>query len=251
MTADATTLDPLTLALAAGAGLLTFVSPCVLPLLPAYLAYITGLSVGELAGEGARTARIRLRVLGRSLAFVVGLALVFTLFGASASAVGNVLLRHQTVFLQVAGALVVVAGLHLAGLLRIPWFDAERRVGFGRARAGYAGAFLMGAAFGAGWTPCIGPFLAGLLALASRERTVWQGMLLLFVYALGLGVPFVAAALATGQAASALHGVRAHLGAVKIVSGGLVVAMGLLIFTDRLSIISGWLTGAFGTGLAG
>jgi len=237
-----------TLALSVGAGLLTFVSPCVLPLLPAYLGYITGLSLAEL--QDGRAATARGRVLSRSIAFVVGLAAVFTVFGASATALGRAFLHHQTLLLQVAGALIVLFGLHLTGLVRLPFLDAERRLGLSRAPSSLGGALLMGAAFGAGWTPCIGPFLTGLLALASQERTVGQGMALLFAYGLGLGSPFVLAALAFGPAMRAQAGLKAHLGAIKLASGALVMLMGVLVLTDRISLLSGWLTAAFGTGLA-
>src|SRR3954463_6226810 len=172
-------LDPLTLLLAAGAGFLSFVSPCVLPLLPAYLGYMTGLTADEL--QGAEATALRAHIVGRSLAFVVGLSVVFAALGGSASAVGQTLLRNQTIILRVAGLLVVVLGLHTMGLIRIPFLYQEKRLAIGGTDGSYLGALLLGAAFAAGWTPCIGPFLAGLLALASQEQTVAQGMLLLFV----------------------------------------------------------------------
>ena len=239
--------NPLTLLLAAGAGLLSFVSPCVLPLLPAYLGYMTGMTADEIAGE--QDAAARARVLGRSLAFVVGLSSVFTALGASASLVGQALLQHQTILLRVAGAVVVVFGLHTLGLIRIPLLYREKRASFGAGRRGYLGALLLGAAFAAGWTPCIGPFLAGLLALASQEQTVGQGMLLLFVYGLGLGLPFVLAGLALGRALRLTRAMRSRMQVLEIVSGLMLVGMGLLIFSDRLSILSAWLIAVFGTGL--
>ncbi len=241
-------LDPLTLLLAAGAGLLSFASPCVLPLLPAYLGYLTGLTAEEL--QEPRDIGTRIHVLGRSVAFVLGLSLVFAALGASASVVGRSLLANQIVVLRVAGILVVVLGLHTLGLIRIPFLYREKRMTFAGAEGSYLGALLLGAAFAAGWTPCIGPFLAGLLALASQEQTVSQGMLLLFVYGLGLGVPFVLTGLALGSSLRLLRGLRARMQVLEIVSGLLLVGMGLLIFSDRLSLISAWLTAIFGTGLA-
>ena len=248
MDPSALSLSPLTLVLAAGAGFLSFVSPCVLPLLPAYLGYMTGLTAEEL--HGPRDAAVRAHILGRSLAFVIGLSLVFAALGGSASAIGQSLLRNQTVILRVAGLLVVLLGLHTLGLIRIPFLYQERRLSVGRAEGSYVGALLLGAAFAAGWTPCIGPFLAGLLAMASQEQTVGQGMLLLFVYGLGLGVPFVLAGLALGASLRLLTVVKANMHLLEIVSGLLLVGMGLLIFSDRLSLISGWLTAVFGLGLA-
>lgn len=241
-------LTPLTLLLAAGAGFLSFVSPCVLPLLPAYLGYMTGMTADEL--QAPQDAPTRVHVLGRSVAFVLGLSLVFAALGASASAVGQVLLRNQTIILRVAGLLVVVLGLHTLGLIRIPWLYQEKRLNLGGANGTYVGALLLGAAFAAGWTPCIGPFLAGLLALASQERTVGQGTLLLFVYGLGLGIPFVIAGMALSASMRLLAVVRAHMHLLELVSGFLLVGMGLLIFSDRLSLISAWLTAVFGIGLA-
>jgi cytochrome c-type biogenesis protein len=241
-------LDPLTLLLAAGAGLLSFVSPCVLPLLPAYLGYMTGLTADELQDQ--RDVSTRAHVLGRSLAFVVGLSLIFALLGASASAVGRVLVQHQILIVRLAGVVVVILGLHTLGLIRIPLLYREKRLSFGGTDGSYLGALLLGAAFAAGWTPCIGPFLAGLLALASQEQTVSQGMLLLFVYGLGLGIPFVLTGLALGTSLKLLSRVKARMQALELVSGFLLVGMGLLIFSDRLSLISAWLTGVFGIGLA-
>ena len=242
------TLNPLTLALAAGAGLLSFVSPCVLPLLPAYLGYMTGMTADEI--QTARSSALRAHVLGRSLAFVIGLSLVFAVLGASASAVGQALLRNQTIILRVAGLLVVLLGLHTLGLVRIPMLYRQWRLSPGGADGSYLGAVLLGAAFAAGWTPCIGPFLAGLLALASQEQTVGQGTLLLFAYGLGLGVPFVLTGLALGTSLRLLDAVKARMHALEMVSGFLLVGMGLLIFSDRLSLISAWLTTVFGIGLA-
>ncbi|MCC6174234.1 MAG: cytochrome c biogenesis protein CcdA [Chloroflexi bacterium] len=238
----------MTLLLAVGAGLLSFVSPCVLPLLPAYLGYITGLTAEEL--QDRRDAATRVHTLGRSLAFVLGLSLVFALLGASASVLGQVLARHQSLVLKVAGLVVVLFGLHTLGLIRIPLLYREKRATFGGAEGSYLGALLLGAAFATGWTPCIGPFLAGLLALASQEQTTGQGMLLLFVYGLGLGIPFVLAGLALGNSLRLLRSLRARMQSLEIVSGLVLVGMGLLIFSDRLSLISSWLTGTFGNGFA-
>jgi cytochrome c-type biogenesis protein len=240
--------NPLTLLLALGAGFLSFVSPCVLPLLPAYLGYMTGLTADEL--QRPQDAATRMHILGRAVAFVLGLSLVFAALGASASTVGHALLQYQTTILRIAGLLVVVLGLHTLGLIRIPWLYRERRLSYGGADGSYVGALLLGAAFATGWTPCIGPFLAGLLALASQEQTVAQGTLLLFIYGLGLGIPFVLTGLALGTSLRLLRVVKARMHALELVSGFLLVGMGLLIFSDRLSLMSVWLTNVFGIGLA-
>jgi cytochrome c-type biogenesis protein len=229
--------------------MLSFVSPCVLPLLPAYLSYMTGLSAQELLVQ--RDAATRGRVLRHSLAFVVGLAGVFTLFGASASLLGRLLLQNLEIVTKVGGLLVVVFGLHLTGLVRIPLLYRELRTDFAKhGNRGLLGTVLMGAAFAAGWTPCVGPFLGSLLTLASQEQTVGQGMLLLFVYGLGLGLPFVLAGLAMERTLLVMKVIGPRLQAIEVLSGVLLFGMGLLLFTDRLSLLSSWLTRVFGIGLA-
>lgn len=242
-------LNPLSLAFAVGAGLLSFISPCVLPLLPAYLGYITGFSAEQLIER--RDAAARARILGHSLAFVGGLAIVFTLLGASASLAGRLLLDHLELLTRLGGLVVILFGLHMVGLLRIPLLHQEKRfdmrVGPGR---GLLGPLLLGAAFAAGWTPCVGPFLGSLLTLASQERTVGRGMLLLFAYALGLGIPFVLAGLATERMLRLMRALRPRLHAVEVGSGVLLIAMGLLLFSFQLTLLSGWLTRVFGTGWA-
>ena len=239
---------PALLLFAIGAGILSFISPCVLPLLPAYLSFISGLSAEQLAGR--RDASTRARVLGQSLAFVAGLAIVFTLLGASASLVGRLLLGNLDLVTQGAGLLVIVFGLHMTGLVRIPLLYRRAGAAVSPHRGGPLGALLLGAAFAAGWTPCVGPFLASLLAMASREQTVGEGMLLLFFYALGLGVPFVLAGLALERALGIVRAVRPYLHRIEVASGALLIGMGLLLFTGRLALLSGWLTRIFGNGLA-
>ena len=248
MDPQALALSPLTLALAAGAGFLSFVSPCVLPLLPAYLGYMTGLTVEEL--QGSQDTATRAHIVGRSLAFAIGLSLVFAALGGSASAIGQVLQRNLPMILRIAGLLVVLLGLHTLGLIRIPFLFRERRLSIGGTDGSYLGALPLGAAFAAGWTPCIGPFLTGLLALASQEQTVGPGMLLLFVYGLGLGVPFILTGIALGTSLRLLNVVKARMHVLELVSGFLRFGMGLLIFSDRMSLISAWLTTVFGIGLA-
>jgi cytochrome c-type biogenesis protein len=240
---------PLMLAAALGAGVLSFVSPCVLPLVPAYLSFITGLSAEEV-----RQARGggRLGILGHGAAFVAGLAVIFALLGASATLLGRLLLANQVLLTQASGVVVVLFGLHLLGVLRIPLLYRTARVAdVGRHATGsYLGAFLMGLAFGAGWTPCIGPFLATLLALAAAESTVAQGTLLLVVYALGLGLPFLLAGVAVDRSMSLMGAIRPHLGLVEKASGVLLVGMGVLLFTQRFTLITIWLTAVLGNGLA-
>ena len=241
-------LSLLTLGLSFGAGVLSFISPCCVPLVPAYLGYMTGMSVDEM-----RTAHDvqRARVASLAIAFVLGLAVVFTLLGASASFVGQVLLAFRPLILKLSGLLIIVFGLHLLGVFRLPFLLREKRLELATyGNGGPGGAFVMGAAFAAGWTPCIGPVLAGILAFASQAGSVYQGMALLFVYALGLGLPFVLAGLLIARWKGLQKAFLRHAGAVSPATGVIMLALGLLVFSGRLALISAWATSHFGLGLA-
>lgn len=240
-------LDPLTPLLVFGAGILSFISPCCIPLVPAYLGYMTGMSVDQMR-ESAPAARRRL--LASAVWFVLGLAVVFSVLGASASVVGQALLDFRPLILKLSGAAIVLFGLHLAGVLRLSFLMQERRpdvARYGNGRAG--GAFLMGGAFALGWTPCIGPMLAGILAVASQAGTVYQGMGLLFVYALGLGLPFVIAGLLFTRWSALMKAFQRYAAVFSAASGALMVVLGLLLFSGRLALISAWATQTFGLGL--
>jgi len=240
-------LNLLTLGLAFGAGILSFVSPCCIPLVPAYLGYISGASAAELRGPRAKGRRIA----GMALAFTLGLAIVFTLLGASASLVGQLLLAYRPLVIKLAGLLIVFFGLHLLGVFRIPWLYGEKRADFTSiGNGGPLGALAMGAAFAVGWTPCIGPILAGILAVASQTDHVYQGMALLFVYGLGLGLPFVAVGLMIARWNALMAAVRRWSPVVSPASGVLLLALGLLVFSGRLAAVSAWATASFGLGLA-
>ncbi len=234
------------------AGVLSFLSPCVFPLIPAYLAQLTGLSLQELqAGGDERQRRV---LLINALAFVIGLAIVFVVFGASATLLGRFLTRNLTLIGRIAGFVIVVFGLHLLGVYQIPWLMREARVDLAETRgkaAGPVGSLLMGSAFGVGWTPCIGPVLASILAIASQADTVGVGMSLLFVYSLGLGVPFILVALFLNQAAGRklMGRIRQYMPQLNAASGTLLVTMGVLVFTGNLIALSNWITQTFGTGL--
>lgn len=243
--------ENVTLLAAFGAGLLSFISPCVLPLIPGYLSYISGLSLDEMRGTSvaagsavavARPAGTTRQVVLSSLAFIVGFSLVFISLGAAASAIGQFLTRRQALFNRVAGAVIVIFGLHTMGVLRIEWLYQEKRVHTSKKPAGFLGAGLVGVAFAFGWTPCIGPILAGILALAGSQETVGKGVRLLAVYSLGLGVPFLATALMIDRFFSAMGRIRRYYHTIEIVSGALLVVIGLLIFTNKFTVIAKWLT---------
>ena len=245
----AAAFNPLLFVTALAAGMISFASPCVLPLVPAYLGFITGRSAEELQVASGRT---RLAVASQGAAFVAGLALIFALLGASATVLGQTLLQNLPVLWRVGGVVVVIFGLQMLGVLRIPFLYRTARVADVKpnAQRSHTGAFLLGVAFGAGWTPCVGPFLAGLLALASSQETVGQGTLLLLIYALGLGLPFLLAGLAIDRSLSLIRALRPHLLTIERASGVLLVGMGVLLFTERLTLITAWLTRVFGNGLA-
>jgi cytochrome c-type biogenesis protein len=228
------------------AGLLSFISPCVLPLIPGYLSYISGLTLDEMQGTATTTtidpAQARRRVLTASIFFILGFSFVFISFGAAASALGSYLLERQRLLAKVAAVIVILFGLHTMGVLRIGWLYSEKRVQVDRKPTSVYGAFFVGLAFAFGWTPCIGPILAGILAIAGVQDTVGQGVRLLAVYSLGLGVPFLITAVAINQFFAAFARIRKHYHAIEVGSGLLLCAIGLLIFTDRFTIIARWLS---------
>jgi cytochrome c-type biogenesis protein len=228
------TLDMLYAALA---GLLSFLSPCVLPLVPGYLSFISGLSVDQM-----REAEDRRRVLAvttsRSLLFVLGFSAVFIAMGAGASAVGQALGAHKAILGKIGGAILILFGLHMTGILRWSALYREKRFHLRKLPLGAAGALFVGAAFGFGWTPCIGPFLASILALAASQEGIGQGMLLLAAYSLGLGVPFIATALAFQAFLSFMTRARRWLRAIEIGGGILLLVVGALMVTNTLSVIS-------------
>lgn len=241
-------MDPqgIGLAFAFGAGIISFVSPCVMPLIPAYLGYITGVSAEELrAGEGLRG-----RVLLNSLAFVLGLSIIFTLLGATASALGLLFLDYRDWLTRAAGLVIIVFGLNLLGVFRLQALWQQRGVDITRFQGrGALGALFMGGAFAIGWTPCVGLVLGSIYALAAQSATVGRGMLLLFTYSLGLGLPFVLAGLGLGGFERFFRRVRSRLGVLEMASGTVLVALGLLIFTNRFLYLTAWLIQRFGLGL--
>jgi cytochrome c-type biogenesis protein len=231
------------------AGILSFISPCVLPLIPGYISFISGATLDEMRGVAPPRAAVavavpatRRRVLLTSFAFVIGFSLVFVSLGASASLVGQFLLRRLTILGKIAGVLIIIFGLHMMGILKVSWLYSEKRVQTQRKPAGPLGAVLVGVAFAFGWTPCIGPILAGILAIAATKETVLKGVELLAVYSLGLGLPFLATSLAINQFFAAFARIRRYYQAIEIASGSLLVIIGLLIVTNRFTIIAQYLS---------
>jgi cytochrome c-type biogenesis protein len=218
------------------AGFLSFVSPCVLPLIPGYISFVSGVSVEEMRAD-APPATSRLQVFVTSLAFVIGFSLVFIALGASATALGKFMFAKLPLLSKIAGAVLIVFGLHTMGVFRLAFLETEKRVHAQRKPAGPLGAMLVGVAFAFGWTPCIGPILGGILAIAGSRNSVGEGITLLAVYSLGLGIPFLFTSLAINQFFGAAKKIRKYYHAIELTSGALLVAIGLLIITGQLTII--------------
>ena len=225
------------LAIALLAGLMSFASPCVLPVVPAYLAYMSGMSFSELQADCRRKDSIV-----SALAFALGLSVVFVILGLAAAAAGSLFLAHQKLLGQLAGGMILIFGAHFLGVLRIPILNREYRPASSvRRRGGALGAFLLGLAFAFGWVPCIGPVLGAILALAAQEDSMIRGTLLLAAYAAGLGVPFVACGAYIGRSMALMSRIRPHFAYFEKAIGILLVGIALLLITGRFSDISFWI----------
>jgi cytochrome c-type biogenesis protein len=219
------------------AGLLSFLSPCVLPLIPSYITYITGLSFSDLQAEHP-TNKVRLQTIVHSLIFIAGFTTVFVLLGASATYIGNYLQAHMGLLRKIGGALIVIFGIHVTGIFDIGILLGEKRLTIHRKPAGYLGSFIVGVAFAAGWTPCIGPILASILMVAATEETVYHGIALLLIYSLGLGLPFFLASLAMHQFLVVFNRFKKYIRIFEIVTGVFLIIIGVLLFTNYMTIIS-------------
>ncbi len=219
------------------AGLLSFLSPCVLPLFPSYLSFVAGVSYEELAGPAA-TARTRRAVVGNSVFFILGFSFVFVGLGLPFSLLGQALARYQRTISQVGGAFIIAMGLYVAGWLRIPFLTRYWKVELKARPAGALGTFLAGITFAAGWTPCVGPILGSILTLAGTAGKVRTGLLMLVAYSLGLAVPFFLAALALNRFLALFDRYKRFLPVVSTVSGLLMIAVGLLLVTDLFTALN-------------
>jgi cytochrome c-type biogenesis protein len=228
----------LNIPIAFAAGVVSFLSPCVLPLIPGYISMISGMSLQELTEAGDRRAVVRKAVLHSAL-FVTGFSLVFTALGAFASGLGSPLAAHVPWLKKVAGVIIVLFGLHTMQVLPIKWLYYQRRASFAGITPGPLGAFLMGAAFAFGWTPCVGPILAAMLAL-SVEGGVLRGMVLLLTYSLGIGVPFLLTAMGVGAFLRVLQKYKRLIRWGEFAAGALLIGVGVLMFTDRFTTLAGF-----------
>ena len=227
------------------AGLLSFLSPCVLPLIPSYVTYITGLSFADLQAEHP-THKVRRQIIIHSLLFIAGFTCVFILLGASATYVGGFLHEHMKAMRRVGGVLIILFGVHLSGLVPVRFLLGEKRVTIHRKPAGYAGSFLVGVAFSAGWTPCIGPILASILAVAAIEQTVLRGIMLLLAYSMGLAIPFFLAALAMHQFLVVFNRFKKYIRLFEIITGVFLVIVGIMVFGNFLTRFSRYIPSIFG-----
>jgi cytochrome c-type biogenesis protein len=231
------TVAQVSVLVAMGAGLLSFLSPCVFPLIPSYLAFVGGLSLEEMEGS-AVTPRHRRQLIGRAAAFIVGFSAIFIAFGASATLLGQLLFDYQLLIRKAGGALVILLGLHVAGWLPIPVLMRERHLGVASRPASYLAAWLVGVTFAAGWIPCVGPILGSILVMASTSHTVGQGVLLLAAYSAGLAVPFLLSALLFGRFLQFFHRFKRLLPWVSRASGLFLMLVGLLLLTDYFTLLS-------------
>ena len=223
------------------AGMVSFLSPCVLPLVPPYLGYLGGTTIDQIGKNNEVDARVWRRVVVASVFFVLGFTTVFVGFGAGASMLGQWIQAHRSELSIVAGLIIIAFGLHFLGVVRIPLLYREARMHAASRDASYASAYLMGLAFAFGWTPCIGPVLATVLTLAASEASLGAGVRLLFVYSLGLGIPFILAAVAIRPFLSFLNRFRKHLGRVEMAMGLLLIVTGVLILTGGLNWFGTWM----------
>lgn len=221
------------------AGVLSFLSPCVLPLIPGYLSFITGFTPTELSD----TTASRKAILIPSLLFVLGFTFVFVGMGASASVLGSLMLEYRQILVKAAGVVVFLMGFFMLGIIKLPWLYGEARFDMGKAKGlGRAAALVIGMAFAFGWTPCVGPILGSILALAGTSGSIASGVVLLLAYSLGLGVPFVLTALFLGQLKGVLTWLNRHALIVNRVAGLILMAVGMLILTGQFTRLAGWLT---------
>jgi cytochrome c-type biogenesis protein len=234
--------------MAFAAGVISFLSPCVLPLVPAYISFVSGLSLQSMTEmKGDKDDELSLNrgnrtIIFNSLFFVAGFSLIFVLLGASATWIGSFLVAKISIMTKVGGLIIIFFGLFKIGLFQSLFFNKEAKFQIKDRSFGYTGALLIGASFAFGWTPCIGPILAGILIYASTLKNINQGILLLFVYSMGLGIPFIVTALGVNQFLKFFNNIKKHLGLIEKICGFIMVILGILIFSNKLFLVSGYLT---------
>ena len=219
------------------AGLLSFLSPCVLPLIPAYFTFITGFSLEELTES--RDSEIRKKVFLSTILFVSGFSLVFILMGASASYLGGLIYNYRELIRIIGGVFIIILGVHLTGIIRIRGLDFEKRINMEKKPLHFFGTFIVGMAFGAGWSPCIGPLLGSIIIIAGSQETVWQGIVLLAIYSAGLAIPFIIMSVFINLLLIFIKKASRVLQYVNTVAGILLIIVGLILVTNKLYVLTG------------
>ena len=227
------------------AGLLSFASPCVLPLIPAYISFLGGASLSQLTEEDGVDVATQKRVFYAAIAFVLGFSTVFIALGASATAISTLIAQNSLLLGQIAGVIIVIFGLHFIGVFRIGFFNFEKRFHLENKPAGLVGSYVLGLAFAFGWTPCVGPILASVLMVATSGDSIGYGISLLTVYAAGLGIPFLAAAFAVKPFMKFLSRFKSQMRKIELTIGGLLIITGIAIFTGDLAEAANWLLETF------
>jgi cytochrome c-type biogenesis protein len=220
------------------AGLVSFISPCVLPLVPSYLSFLTGTSLEDLKSESS--VRARARVFAHALAFIAGFTVIFMAIGLSASAVGGIFVNNKRLVELLGGVVIIVLGLHMMGILKIPILMMDKRVHLTPRKQSLWVSFLVGLGFAAGWSPCIGPILSGIILLAAEQKTLGEATFLLFVYSMGLAIPFLITAAAITQSLEALGRIKRYLPVIEATSGAILVATGIIVATDQFTRVAGF-----------
>ena len=233
-------MEGVSLAAAFAAGVVSFLSPCVLPLVPGYISMVSGASVDELK-EGDHS-KLFGKILLHSLLFILGFSVVFISLGASATWLGQMLLSRMSLLYKIGGGIIIIFGLHLTGLVKIPFLYTDKRFHSAGKPASAFGAFVIGLAFAFGWTPCIGPILGAILGLAASQETITSGIFLLGLYSLGLAVPFLLTSLGINHFLKFYNRFRKHLHTVEVFSGVMLIALGLMIFTNQFTRLAGYLS---------
>jgi cytochrome c-type biogenesis protein len=225
---------------ALSAGIISFLSPCILPVIPSYLAFITGISLEELSQQES-LRKVRKKVIANSLMFILGFSILFIALGASATFIGKFLYKNIRWFEIIGGVLVIVLGLHFAGIFRLKFLDREKKIHLKKKPLGYLGTCLVGMAFGAGWTPCVGPILGAILAMAATTQDILQGIILLVSYSAGLGIPFLLSAIILHKFFEYFKTIRKYFKVISIVGGVLLIIVGILLITGYFSTLSSFL----------
>jgi cytochrome c-type biogenesis protein len=236
-------MDNVSLISAFIAGVASFVSPCVLPLVPAYISFISGVSLEKLRESGSEASRKN--VMLTSLIFIAGFSTIFILLGASATYAGQFLLKNKILFNRIAGAIIIIFGLHVAGLFQIKFLNYEKRFNMNQKKGGIVSTYLVGLAFAAGWTPCIGPILAAILVMASNQQSSGQGVLLLTSYSLGLGIPFFLTAIALNTFFNFFGWVKRHYRQIEYASAALLIVLGLMVMTNQFTRLASYFNYAY------